>query len=69
RGEPAVRPRVPPAAPLPLFVEHPVIHALRRLDPESLSPLEALHKLYELRGLLEEGADRQMSAEPGKDPA
>lgn len=69
RGEPAVRPRTPPAAPLPLFVEHPVLHALRRLDPESLSPLEALHKLYELKGLLEEGADRRMSAEPGKDPA
>ncbi|HXF69571.1 MAG TPA: DNA mismatch repair protein MutS [Thermoflexus sp.] len=56
RGEPAVRPKAPPpAAPLPLFAEHPVVHALRNLDPESLSPLEALHKLYELKGLVEKG--------------
>ncbi|WP_322800559.1 DNA mismatch repair protein MutS [Thermoflexus sp.] len=57
RGEPAVRPQAPPpAAPLPLFAEHPVIHALRHLDPESLSPLEALHKLYELKGLLDQAS-------------
>ncbi len=57
RGEPAVRPKAPPpAAPLPLFAEHPVVHALRHLDPESLSPLEALHKLYELKGLIEKAS-------------
>jgi len=56
RGEPAVRPKAPPpAAPLPLFADHPVVHALRQLDPEALSPLEALHKLYELKGMVERG--------------
>ena len=57
RGEPAVRPKAPPpAAPLPLFAEHPVVHALRHLDPETLSPLEALHKLYELKELVDQAA-------------
>ncbi len=56
RGEPAVRPKAsPPPTPLPLFAEHPAVHALRHLDPETLSPLEALQKLYELKGLVEKG--------------
>jgi DNA mismatch repair protein MutS len=54
RGEPAVQPKAPPAAPLPLFAEHPAVRALRNMDPDSLSPLEALHKLYELKGIVEE---------------
>jgi DNA mismatch repair protein MutS len=53
RGEPAVQRKAPPAAPLPLFAEHPAVQALRNLDPDSLSPLEALHKLYELKGMVE----------------
>ncbi|MCS6963501.1 DNA mismatch repair protein MutS [Thermoflexus sp.] len=63
RGEPAVRPKAhPPATPLPLFAEHPVVHALRRLDPETLSPLEALHKLYELKGLIDRASSSSGSS-------
>jgi len=33
----------------------PVVDELRKLDPDSLSPLDALNKLYELRKMAEEG--------------
>jgi hypothetical protein len=33
----------------PPLVEHPVISDLKRLDPDSLSPREALGMLYELK--------------------
>jgi DNA mismatch repair protein MutS len=40
----------PAAEQIPLFSQRPpVIDELRQLDPDSLSPLEALNKLYELR--------------------
>jgi DNA mismatch repair protein MutS len=40
----------PVAEQIPLFGQRPpVIDELRQLDPDSLSPLEALNKLYELR--------------------
>jgi len=44
---------VPPA---PSFVEapHPVIEALQALEPDGLTPREALEKLYELKRLAEE---------------
>jgi DNA mismatch repair protein MutS len=46
------RPPVP-SGQLALFapapVEHPVVEAVRQLDPDTLSPLEALALLYELR--------------------
>jgi hypothetical protein len=32
-----------------LFANHPVLEALRVLDPERLTPLEALQKLAELK--------------------
>ncbi len=38
-----------PAAPLP----HPAVEALADLDPDALSPREALEKLYELKRLLD----------------
>ncbi len=39
-------------APLPLFEsvsapEHPIVEELRRLEPETMTPLEALQKLAE----------------------
>ncbi|MDE2290660.1 MAG: hypothetical protein KGL53_01150, partial [Elusimicrobia bacterium] len=34
---------------LPIFDEHPALRALRTLDPEDLTPLEALAKLAELK--------------------
>ena len=34
---------------LPLFDEHPVLHALRLLDPQQLTPLDALNALSELK--------------------
>jgi DNA mismatch repair protein MutS len=41
---------------LPLFSTepHPVIEALRQLDVNSLTPLEAISKLYELQGEVRE---------------
>ncbi|MBC7263498.1 MAG: DNA mismatch repair protein MutS [Chloroflexi bacterium] len=51
--------RLPPrpagqAQQLPLFAaDHPVLEELRRLDVMSLSPLEALNKLYELQKKLQ----------------
>ena len=40
----------PDGAPeLPLFDEHPVLHALRLLDPESITPLEALAAITALK--------------------
>ncbi|MCU0726685.1 MAG: DNA mismatch repair protein MutS [Planctomycetes bacterium] len=54
RPEPALADR--PARPrqLPLFAPppHPAIEALKSLDPDRLTPLEALLKLRELRGTL-----------------
>jgi DNA mismatch repair protein MutS len=42
------------AAPEPVEAEpHPALDALRTLDPDSLSPREALDKLYELKRLTE----------------
>ena len=39
---------------LPLFVEdHPVVGAIRQLDPDALSPREALATLYRLRALVD----------------
>ena len=38
-----------PQPTLPIFEEHPAIHALRILDPEDLTPLEALTALAELK--------------------
>ena len=48
-------PRVPAAEPLPLFgaEEHPVVKELRKLDPERITPLEALRILMELRDRLD----------------
>lgn len=40
--------------PLPLFPgEHPVLEELRRLDPDRLTPLQALELLYRLREMLD----------------
>ncbi|HEX9906810.1 MAG TPA: hypothetical protein VGA77_17820, partial [Propylenella sp.] len=36
------------------FSEHPALAALDRLNPDELSPKEALEKLYELRRLRRE---------------
>ena len=42
------------AAPEPVEAEpHPALDALRTLDPDSLSPREALDKLYELKRFTE----------------
>jgi DNA mismatch repair protein MutS len=38
--------------PLPISLDHSLIEALRILDPDELSPREALKKLYELKQLL-----------------
>ncbi len=49
--------RVPSRRPvqLPLFtVEHPVLEELKELDINSMTPLDALNKLYQLRKRLEE---------------
>ncbi len=52
-GRPArdVRGDIPEQLPLlaPVEREHPAVRALRELDPDNLSPLEALEALYELR--------------------
>ncbi len=46
----------PPTFQLSLFgATHPVVDELRALDVESLSPLEAITKLYELKGRAKEG--------------
>ncbi|MFC2000812.1 DNA mismatch repair protein MutS [Chloroflexota bacterium] len=51
-------PPEPPIIQMSLFGQSPpVVEELRKLDPESLSPLEALNKLYELRKRAEEGQD------------
>ena len=34
---------------LPLFEEHPILHELRRLEPDEMTPLEALRRLSELK--------------------
>jgi DNA mismatch repair protein MutS len=53
--------RTTPAQPPPTFqlslfgATHPVVDELRALDVESLSPLEAITKLYELKGRAKEG--------------
>ena len=40
---------------LPLFsTEHPLVGALEMLDPDSLTPIEALETLYRLRSLLDD---------------
>lgn len=46
----AIRPRAPKATQLPLFtLSHPVLEELKSLDIDSMTPLEALNKLYELK--------------------
>ncbi|MCS7287102.1 MAG: DNA mismatch repair protein MutS [Anaerolineae bacterium] len=46
----AIRPRAPKATQLPLFtLSHPVLEELKNLDIDSMTPLEALNKLYELK--------------------
>jgi DNA mismatch repair protein MutS len=46
-------PDLPPAAQLPLFEPaHPVVTALAAIDPDALSPRQALDTLYRLRDLL-----------------
>jgi DNA mismatch repair protein MutS len=52
------RPAGPGARQLSLFSTepHPVIEALRKLDVNSLTPLEAISKLYELQGQVREEA-------------
>ncbi len=41
-----------------LFAEvHPAVQALRRLDIDNLTPLEALNRLYELQRLLDDGQE------------
>jgi len=53
------RPAPPRTAQLPLFapidVEHPVVDALRQLNVESMTPIEALTRLYELQREVREG--------------
>jgi DNA mismatch repair protein MutS len=50
-----VAPPPPDAAQLPLFApEHPVLKALQALDPNTLTPLEALSRLAELKRRAEE---------------
>jgi DNA mismatch repair protein MutS len=45
-----IRPRAPKAVQLPLFSpSHPVLEELKSLDIDSMTPLEALNKLYELK--------------------
>jgi DNA mismatch repair protein MutS len=51
-GMPA--PRAPDARQLTLFEDHPVLHDLRSLDPNVLTPLEALARLAELKRRAEE---------------
>ncbi|OGT18763.1 MAG: DNA mismatch repair protein MutS [Gammaproteobacteria bacterium RBG_16_57_12] len=44
------------ASQLPLFApekQHPIHDAVKDLDPDSLTPREALHKLYELKAMLD----------------
>jgi len=46
----AAPPPVPDARQLPLFdTVHPVLADLRAIDPEALTPLEALNRLAELQ--------------------
>lgn len=46
----AIRPRAPKATQLPLFsLSHPVLDEIKNLDIDSMTPLEALNKLYELK--------------------
>ncbi len=46
----AIRPRAPKATQLPLFsLSHPVLEEIKNLDIDSMTPLEALNKLYELK--------------------
>jgi DNA mismatch repair protein MutS len=53
------RPKAAPNAQLEFFApapsSHPVLDRLREMDPNALSPLEALSLLYELRRAAEEG--------------
>jgi len=45
-----IRPRAPKAVQLPLFYpSHPVLEELKNMDIDSMTPLEALNKLYELK--------------------
>lgn len=46
---PATRGQVEEQPSLPMFEEHPVLHALRLLDLDSLTPLDALAKLADLK--------------------
>ncbi len=58
RGPRQAAPAAPPTIQLSLFgVPDPVVEELRALDVESLSPLEAITKLYELKGRATGGAN------------
>ena len=58
RGPRQAAPAAPPTIQLSLFgVPDPVVAELRALDVESLSPLEAITKLYELKGRATGGAN------------
>jgi hypothetical protein len=48
-GFPVARHQVKPTDATPPPVLHPAVEALRKLDIDSLSPIEALTKLYELK--------------------
>ncbi|MEQ8234712.1 MAG: DNA mismatch repair protein MutS [Gammaproteobacteria bacterium] len=62
RAAPEVAPTTPQ---LPLFPDpHPLLEALAAVDPDSLSPRQALETLYRLRGLLEEHGSRRST--PGE---
>ncbi|MGB7925379.1 MAG: DNA mismatch repair protein MutS [Pyrinomonadaceae bacterium] len=51
-----------PSAPHTLRRESEIAHALLKLDPDSLSPVEALTKLYELRRLAETEKEQKVRA-------
>jgi len=54
--------RAPKARQLPLLtLEHPLLEELRNLDVDSLSPLEALNRLYEWRERLRGESDNESS--------
>ncbi|MFW0859945.1 MAG: hypothetical protein AAGB97_07285, partial [Dehalococcoidia bacterium] len=55
-GSPRRTQTPPSSGQLPLFVHRsPVLEELERLDIDSLSPLEAITKLYDLRKKAREG--------------
>ncbi|MBI5243315.1 MAG: DNA mismatch repair protein MutS [Elusimicrobia bacterium] len=50
RAAPPTQAAAEPAEPtLPIFDEHPALHELRLLNPNELTPIEALNKLWDLK--------------------